>query len=69
MKTDRHFASYLYQSRGSAKETRTQLRVAEGRDYIANTEVEKLCGRYNEIEKMLTGLIKHLNRENRQNRG
>jgi four helix bundle protein len=69
MKTDRHFASYLYLSRGSAKETRTQLRVAEGRDYISKAEVERLCSEYNEIEKMLTGLIRHLNRENRQLRG
>ena len=69
MKTDRHFASYLYLSRGAAKETRTQLRIAQGRDYISKADVEKLCAEYGEIEMMLTGLIKHLNRENRQLRG
>jgi len=69
MKTDRHFASYLYLSRGSAKETRTQLRIAEGRLYISKQELEKLCREYDEIEKMLTGLIRYLNRENRQLRG
>jgi four helix bundle protein len=67
--TDRHFAEYLYRSRGSSSETRTQLRVATGRGYLTEDEREKVSDRYEEIEKMLTGLIKHLHREDRRFRG
>lgn len=68
-KTDRHFAYYLYQARGSSKETRTQLIVARGRGYISEGELSDTCDRYNEIERMLTGLIKHLKKEDRKLRG
>ena len=67
--TDRHFAHYLYRSRGSSSETRTHLRVAFGREHITQQELDELCGRYNEIERMLTGLIEHLQREDRKVRG
>jgi len=69
LKTDRHFASYLYQSRGSSKETRTQLRVAFGRKYLTDDELTAHQDRYVEIEKMLTGLIHYLNREDWEQRG
>jgi four helix bundle protein len=68
-KTDRHFAQYLYNSRGSSSETRTQLRIAAGRHYLTGEELNGLADRYNEIERMLTGLIKHLNTEDRKRRG
>ena len=68
-KTDRHFASYLYNSRGSSSETRTQLRVALKREHLTRDELNRVCSRYNEIEKMLTGLIQHLNEEDRKRRG
>ena len=68
-KTDRHFASYLYMSRGSSSETRTQLRVATGRGYLSEKERTDLADKYSEIERMLTGLIQYLNREDRKRRG
>ena len=68
-KTDRHFASYLYSARGSSKETRTHLHVASTRRHISEKERDELQGRYNEVEKMLTGLINHLIREDRRQRG
>ena len=68
-KTDRHFASYLYGARGSSKETRTHLHVARTRSHITEKERNELRDRYNEVEKMLTGLIKHLLREDRRQRG
>jgi four helix bundle protein len=68
-KTDRHFAHYLYTSRGSSNETRTQLRIALSRGYITPVDMDRLSARYNEIERMLTGLIKYLNREDRRQRG
>ena len=67
--TDRYFAQFLYRARGESSETRTHLRIARGRDYITEKELLELCDRYNEIEKMLTGLIRHLEKENRRHRG
>ncbi len=67
--TDRHFAVYLYGSRSSSNEIRTQLRVAFGRDYISAAERDDLTQRYDEIARMTTGLIKHLRREDRKDRG
>jgi four helix bundle protein len=66
--TDRFFAQFLYRSKGESSETRTHLRIAKGRDYLAETEYVELCDRYNEIEKMLTGLIRHLEKEDRRHR-
>ena len=67
--TDRYFAQFLYRARGESSETRTHLRIAKGRDYITEAELAELCDRYNEIEKMLTGFIRHLEKENRRHRG
>ncbi len=46
--TDRFFAQFLYRSKGESSETRTHLRIAKGRDYLAETEYVELCDRYNE---------------------
>jgi four helix bundle protein len=67
-KSDRHFAHYLYIARGSAKETKTHLRIARGRGHVSGDETDSLCGRYDEIGRMLTGLIQYLERENRKHR-
>ncbi|MGH9139776.1 MAG: four helix bundle protein [Vicinamibacterales bacterium] len=67
--TDRFFAQMLYRSRGESAETRTHLRVAKGREYVTESEMKELCDWYNEIEKMLTGLIRHLEKEDRRHRG
>jgi four helix bundle protein len=66
--TDRHFASYLYRSRGSSSEIRTQFKVAVKRGYITQAEAKDLSDMYEEIAKMLTGLIAHLKREDRKDR-
>jgi four helix bundle protein len=57
--TDRHYASYLDRARG-AREIRTQLRVALDRRHITEPERSNLDGRYDEVGRMLTGLIRHL---------
>jgi four helix bundle protein len=67
-KSDRHFAHYLYIARGSAKESQTHLRVALARGYVSENAAARLGGDYDEICRMLTGLIDHLELENRQNR-
>ena len=67
--TDRHFAQYLYRARGSAHEVQAHLRVAHGRAYLSGTELSEHCSRYEEIAKMLSGLIKHLRTCDRKERG
>ena len=66
--TDRFFAQYCYRSKGSAREIRTQLVIARQRFHITEDERLPLDSRYEEIGKMLTGLIAHLEKENRQQR-
>ena len=67
-KTDRHFAHFLYSARGSSRETLTHLQVALGRRHVTATEIETLVDEYNQICRMLTGLIQHLEFENRPHR-
>jgi four helix bundle protein len=66
--TDRHFAQYCYRSRGSSRETRTQLVVAVQRHHISEAERVPVADRFEEIAKMLTGLIGHLETEDRKHR-
>jgi four helix bundle protein len=66
--TDRHFAQYCYRSRGSCRETRTQLIVGVQRHHLSESERGGLELRYEEIAKMLTGLIAHLQAEDRKHR-
>jgi len=67
-KTDRHFARYLYGARGGASEIRVQLSLAQARGYITPEACIELSERYAEVGRMLSGLIAHLEREERKNR-
>jgi four helix bundle protein len=67
--TDRHFAQYLYRAKGSSREVRTQLVIAVQRRHVTEAERVKISDRYEEIAKMLTGLIAHLETEDRKHRG
>ena len=66
--TDRHFAEYCYRSRGSSRETRTHLVVARARSHITESERARVSDLYEEIAKMLSGLIAHLRFEDRKQR-
>jgi four helix bundle protein len=66
--TDRHFAAYLYRARGSAREIRSQLKVARDRRHITEVERVGFDRRYDEVGKMLTGLIRHLERDDWKHR-
>jgi len=66
--TDRHFAQYCYRSRGSSRELRTQLVIARDRRHIVEDERARISNKYEEIAKMLTGLIDHLETEDRKHR-
>ena len=68
MSTDKHFAPYCYRARGSTREARTQLIVASQRGHITQDELKAANARYEEIAKMLTGLIGHLEKEDRKHR-
>ena len=64
-KTDRHFASYLYDARGGAAEIRAQLSIAVSRGHIAEADCARVSGSYDEVGRMLSGLITYLEREDR----
>jgi four helix bundle protein len=68
MSTDKHFAQYCYRARGSSREIRTQLVVARQRRLLSDEERLLISKKYEEIGKMLTGLIKHLEGEDRKHR-
>ena len=67
-KTDRRFARYLYDARGGAAEIRAQLSIALSRGHIAEADRASVSGRYDEIGRMLSGLITCLDREDRKAR-
>ena len=67
--TDRHFAQYLYRAKGSSREIRTQMIVAVQRRFVTESERVSVNDKYEEIAKMLRGLIRHLEAENRKHRG
>jgi len=66
--TDRHFAQYLYRAKGSSREIRSQMLIALQRHLVTEAEGASVSDRYEEISKMLTGLIRHLEREDRKHR-
>jgi four helix bundle protein len=67
--TDRQFVRYLFIARGSAHEMRSHVTVAHGRQYLSDQEAADLQNKYEEIARMLTGLIKYLRRTDRKHRG
>jgi len=66
--TDRHFAQYCYRAKATCAEMRNQLRVAANRQLITENERAQMHERYLEIARMLSGLITHLERDNRKHR-
>jgi four helix bundle protein len=63
--TDRHFAEHCYRSKGSAREVRAQLLVAVQRGHLRDAERLPIDQHYEELGRMLSGLIRRLERENR----
>jgi four helix bundle protein len=54
---------------GSAQEMRALLTVAHDRGHVTATEMTGLSEKYEEIARMLTGLIKYLRASDRKERG
>ena len=67
-KTDRHFAKYLFDSRGGADEVQAQLRIAADRRYLSDEERTRISGMFAEICRMLTGLMRHLQHDDWRDR-
>ena len=68
-KTDVHFAHYLYIARGAAREICSQMAVARRRGLVSDSQRFDIVGRYDEIARMLTGLIKYLEDSDWDHRG
>lgn len=66
--TDRFFAQYCYRAKGSASELRGQLRIARRRGHITEAERCRLDALYEEVAKMLSGMIRHLERDDWKHR-
>ena len=59
-KTSKDFANFLYMSKGSSAELRTQLYLACELGYISREDSRKFIFEVKEITKMLQGLITSL---------
>ena len=67
--TDKHYGQYVARARGSAKEMKGHLRRAVGYKYITQAEYKEFWETYDAIAGMLSRLKKHLDEENRKERG
>jgi four helix bundle protein len=67
--SDRQFVRYLFIARGSAHEVRSHVEVAYGRLHLSDAEAADLHNKYEEIARMLTGLINYLRVSDRKQRG
>lgn len=67
-KTDKHFAKYLYNARGGVAEIRAQLRLAAMRGYVDAKAQAALTSMYEEVGKMISGLITYLEASDRTRR-
>ena len=67
-KTKKEFIQFLYISKGSSGELRSQLYVALDLKYITQEEFETLNSQINLISKSLSGFIKYLNSSLKENK-
>lgn len=68
-KTDRHCAHFQYIARGACNEVIAHLSSASARKCLTSVESDALSARYTVVGKQLTRWIRHLNREDRKQRG
>lgn len=60
--SDKEFIYFLYVAKGSSAEIRSQLYLALDLNYISKEEFEELFLNISDISKLLSGLIKYLNK-------
>lgn len=63
--TDREFVYFLYVSKASAGEVRSQLYLALDLNYISKIEFDELYLNVSDISKLLSGFIKYLENSQR----
>jgi four helix bundle protein len=59
--TDKEFIYFLYVSKASAGEVRSQLYLAFDLEYITKQEFDELLDSVSEISRLISGFIKYLN--------
>ncbi len=64
--TDKEFIYFLYISKGSAGEIRSQLYLALDLEYITKQEFIKLHAKITDISKMISGLISYLEKSKKK---
>lgn len=64
--TDKEFIYFLYVSKGSAGEVRSQLYLAHDLKYIDKNELIELQEQITSISKMISGLIRYLENSNKK---
>lgn len=62
--TDKEFIHFLYIAKGSSGEIRSQLYVALDLTFISKSQFDELSNDVIEISKLLSGLIKYLQKSN-----
>ena len=63
--TDKEFIQFLYYAKGSAGEVRSQLFLALDLNYLEQSEFDQLNNGITNISKMISGLIKYLDKSNK----
>ncbi len=58
--TKREFVQFLHMAQGSLSELDTHLEISKKLDYLKEDNLQALSSLMNEIDKMITGLIKSL---------
>ena len=61
--TKKEFTNYLHMAQGSLSELDTQVELARRLGYLADETWRTLDERMERIDKMITGLIRHLNKK------
>lgn len=63
--TKKEFANYLHIAQGSLSELDTHLEIARRLHYVSDEDWGKLDGQIERIDKMLSGLLRHLKKDSR----
>ncbi len=60
-KSQKEFIQFLYIAKGSISEIDTQIEIAYRLGYVGKAEYEEMDAELEEIDKMLSGLVRSLN--------
>ena len=63
--TKKEFANYIHIAQGSLSELDTHLEIARRLNYVPDGDWENLDGQIQRIDKMLSGLLRHLKKNSR----